>query len=81
MAEVVRVERGSVDEGADVSRSVYDMNESRFVVTWGEGGWERARGDTGLTEGEERCGSSRGATVIGVGCTSVPDSCDTDPLK
>jgi hypothetical protein len=31
LAEVVSVERGSVDEGAEVSKSVYDMNESRFV--------------------------------------------------
>jgi len=67
VADVVRVERGRVDEGADVRRSVYDMNESRFVATWGEGGWERARGDTGLTEGEERCGGSRDAKVVSVG--------------
>jgi hypothetical protein len=32
VAEVVSVERGSVDDGAEVSRSVYDMNESRFIA-------------------------------------------------
>lgn len=85
MAEVVSVERGSVDDGAEVSRSVYDMNESRFVAAWGEGGWESARGDTGNTKGEERCEidaiRSGDATVVGVGCTSVLASCETDLLK
>jgi hypothetical protein len=32
VAEVVRVERGNVDDGAEVSMSVYEMNESRFVA-------------------------------------------------
>jgi hypothetical protein len=85
LAEVVSVERGSVDEGAEVSKSVYDMNESRFVEVWGEGGWERARGDTGPTKGEELCEidgmGSGGATVIGVVCASVLAVCVTDPAK
>lgn len=85
VAEVVRVERGRVDEGAEVSRSVYDMNESRFVETWGEGGWERLRGDTGNIGGDECCAvdttGSGYAAAVGVGCTSVLDSFDTDPPK
>jgi len=32
VAEVVSEERGRVDEGAEVSRSVYDIKERRFVA-------------------------------------------------
>jgi hypothetical protein len=32
VAEVVRDESGSVDEGTEVSISVYERKESRFVV-------------------------------------------------
>lgn len=43
------------------------------------------RGDTGITEGEERCEidevRSGDVTVVGVGCASVLASCETDPPK
>ncbi len=43
------------------------------------------RGDTGNTEGEERCETgairSGDVAVVGVGCASVLASCETDPPK
>jgi len=43
------------------------------------------RGETGITGGEERCAAdamgSGCATVVGVGCTSVPTSCVIDAPK
>ena len=37
----VKLESGSVEDGAEVSRSVYERNESRFDGFFGDGGaWE-----------------------------------------
>lgn len=37
---MVNEERGTVEVGVLVSRSLYDMNDNRLFCTRGEGGWE-----------------------------------------
>lgn len=37
---MVNDERGNVEVGVLVSKSLYEMNESRLLATRGEGGWE-----------------------------------------